>query len=191
MAYTTHFETARHDETRGLTPNLTQEMMKTHNKMQGGVMKQFFVSILFSFVIAAVNVVALDVVQAREPAKATDRLTVPLDTIESSALDTPQSIERRKQLLVNLMRERPLVPAEGSDLLDGGDGDDWLQGGQGHDTLAGNSVILNENFTDGDFGICLFDAPLPPTTQKTGTDSANRLLTQRIQGQHGLMKLAA
>lgn len=48
-------------------------MMKTHNQMQGGVMQKFFVSISFSFVIAAANVVALDVVQAKEPAKATDR----------------------------------------------------------------------------------------------------------------------
>lgn len=48
-------------------------------------MKQSFFSIFFSIVIAAANVVALDVVQAREPAKATDRLTAPHDNIEPTA----------------------------------------------------------------------------------------------------------
>jgi len=48
MAYTMHSQTAQRNETRGLTHNRTEGMMETHNKMQGGVMKQFFVSISFS-----------------------------------------------------------------------------------------------------------------------------------------------
>ncbi len=48
-------------------------------------MKQFFIVISFSFVISAANVVVLDVVQARELTKATDRLTAPQDDIEPTA----------------------------------------------------------------------------------------------------------
>lgn len=46
-------------------------------------MKKYFLSI--SFLILAASIVALDVVQASEPAKAADRLTAPLDTIEPTA----------------------------------------------------------------------------------------------------------
>jgi hypothetical protein len=49
MAYTTYSQTARHDETRGLTHNRMEGMMKTNNKMQGGVMQKLYRFSSFSF----------------------------------------------------------------------------------------------------------------------------------------------
>ncbi|MCC6143925.1 MAG: hypothetical protein IT368_08975 [Candidatus Hydrogenedentes bacterium] len=59
--------------------------MNANAKLAGGAMSKFFPAFIFSIIIATIHIAAIGVVQAKEPAKATDRLTSPLDTVEPMA----------------------------------------------------------------------------------------------------------